>query len=186
VSLLFTGFIAWKANRFNSAPAPAMANSGNSGSAAGRTSAGGAAGVNLASMSPRERFDRLFARVMTAAEQGDTAQALQFAPMTLMAFAQLDSVDQDARFHLALVQAQAGDWAGVAATADTMLALNPDHLLALLVLEAGAERRGDAAAAADLRRRFLAAESRELAAGRQEYSDHRDALDEFRARAGRP
>jgi hypothetical protein len=185
-SLLFTGFIAWKASRFNSAPAPAMANAGNSGAGAGagRTSAGGAAAVNLAAMSPRERFDRLFARVMTAAEQGDTAQALQFAPMTLMAFAQLDTVDQDARFHLALVQAQTGDWAGAAATADTMLAENPDHLLALLVLEAGAERRDDAAAAADLRRRFLAAESRELAAGRQEYADHRDALDEFRARAG--
>lgn len=182
-SLLFTGFIAWKASRFNSAPPPAMANAGNAGSGPGRTSAGGAAAVDLASMSPRERFDRLFARVMTAAEQGDTAQALQFAPMTLMAFAQLDSVDQDARFHLALVQAQTGDWPGAAATADTMLALNPDHLLALLVLEAGAERRGDAAAAADLRRRFLAAESRELAAGRQEYTDHRDALDEVRARA---
>ena len=183
VSLLFTGFIAWKASRFNSAPAPAMANSGNAASGPGRTTAGGAAAVDLASMSPRERFDRLFARVMTATEQGDTAQALQFAPMTLMAYAQLDTVDQDARFHVALVQAQTGDWAGAAATADSMLALTPDHLLALLVLEAVAERRGDAAAAAEFRRRFLAAEARELAAGRQEYTDHRDALDEFRARA---
>ncbi len=182
-SLLFTGFIAWKASRFNSAPPPAMANAGNSGAAGGRTSAGGAAAVDLASMTPRERFDRLFARVMTAAEQGDTAQALQFAPMTLMAYAQLDTVDQDARFHLALVQAQTGDWAAAAATADSMLALTPDHLLALVVLEAGAERRGDTAAAAGLRQRFLAAEARELAAGRQEYADHRDALDEFRARA---
>lgn len=184
VSLLFTGFIAWKASRFNSAPAPAMANAGNAASGAGRATAGGAAAVDLASMTPRERFDRLFARVMTAAEQGDTAQALQFAPMALMAYAQLDTVDQDARFHVALVQAQTGDWTGAAATADSMLALTPDHLLALLVLEAGAERRGDAAAAAGFRRRFLAAEARELAAGRQEYADHRDALDEFRARAG--
>ncbi|HSE27317.1 MAG TPA: hypothetical protein VLA95_03750 [Gemmatimonadales bacterium] len=183
-SLLFTGFIAWKANQFNSAPPPAMANAGNAGAAPGRASAGGAAAVDLASMSPRERFDRLFARVMTAAEQGDTAQALQFAPMALMAYAQLDRVDQDARFHVALVQAQTGDWAAAAATADTMLAQTPDHLLALLVLEAAAVRQGDAPAAADLRRRFLAAESRELAAGRQEYTDHRDALDEFRARAG--
>lgn len=183
-SLLFTGFIAWKASRFNSAPPPAMANAGNAAAGAGRASAGGAAAVDLASMTPRERFDRLFARVMTAAEQGDTAQALQFAPMALLAYGQLDSVDQDARFHAALVQAQTGDWAAATATADSMLARTPDHLLALLVLEAAAERRGDAAGAAELRRRFLAAEQRELTAGRQEYTDHRDALDDFRARAG--
>ena len=160
-----------------------MANAGNAAARGGQGSAGGAAAVDLSQMTPRERFDRLFARVMTAAEAGDTAQAMQFAPMALMAYAQLGEVDQDARFHVALVQAQVGDWAAAAATADTMLAETPDHLLALLILEAAAERRGDAAAVAELRRRFLAAEARELAAGRQEYTDHRNALDEFRARA---
>jgi hypothetical protein len=185
-SLLFTGFIAWQAHRFNTAPPPAMANAGNAPPGPGRVSAGGAAAVDLASMTPRERFDRLFARVMTAAEQGDTAQALRFAPMARMAFAQLDTVDQDARFHLALVQGQTGDWAAATATADTMLAAVPEHLLGLLLLESAAVRRGDAAAAAAARRRFLAAWNGEMAAGRQEYADHRDALDDFRARAGRP
>lgn len=181
--LAFTGFIAWEARRFDSAPPPAMANAGNS--APGRAAQGGAAAVDLSRMSPRERFDRLFARVMTAAGQGDTAQVRQFAPMALMAFAQLDSTDQDARFHAALVQAQAGDWAAAAATADSMLARMPDHLLALLVLEADAGRRGDAGEVASLQRRFLAAWDREIAAGRPEYADHRDALDDFRSRATR-
>ncbi|HJS47523.1 MAG TPA: hypothetical protein VJ773_06025, partial [Gemmatimonadales bacterium] len=70
-----------------------------------------------------------------------------------------------------------------AATADSMLARTPDHLLALLVLEADAGRRGREDEVARLQRRFLAAWDRELAAGRPEYADHREALDDFRARA---
>jgi hypothetical protein len=182
-SLLFTAYIARQASSFNAGPPPAMANAGNAGPAApGGGSRGGAAGVDIASMTPRERFDRLFARVMGAAEQGDTAQAAQFAPMALMAYAQLDRVDQDARFHAGLIRGQVGDWAGVMATADTMLAETPDHLLALLLQEAAAERRGDRRTAEAARQRFNAAWDRELAAGRQEYTDHRDALDDFRAR----
>lgn len=182
-SLLFTGFIARQSASFSAGPPPAMANAGNAGPAVpGGGSRGGAAGVDLASMTPRERFDRLFARVMGAAEQGDTAQAAQFAPMALMAYAQLDRVDQDARFHAALIQGQVDDWEGLEATADTMLAETPDHLLGLLLKEAAAERLGDRRAVAALRGRFEAAWDRELAAGRQEYTDHRDALDDFRAR----
>ena len=42
--------------------------------------------VDLASLSPRQAADRLFNRVMAASENGDTAEALQFAPMALQAY----------------------------------------------------------------------------------------------------
>ena len=182
VSLLFTAFIAWKAHRFESAPPPVMANAGNAGPG-GRASAGGAAAVDLSSMTPRQRFDRLFERVMRAAERGDAAEAGQFLPMALMAYGQLDSVDQDARFHAALLQAQGGGWPAARALTDTMLAETPGHLLALLVQEAAAGMAGDSAAARAVRDRFLAAWESEIGSGRPEYEDHRAALDEFRARA---
>ena len=49
---------------------------------------GGAPGAlpDLASMTPREQFDRLYNRVMQASEQGDTATANRFSPMALQAY----------------------------------------------------------------------------------------------------
>ena len=42
-------------------------------------------------MTPRERFDRLFNRIMQAAERGDSAQVERFTPMALGAYHQLDT-----------------------------------------------------------------------------------------------
>ena len=47
-------------------------------------------------MSPRERFNRLYNRIMTAAQSGDEATVSRFTPMALMAYAQLDTIDADA------------------------------------------------------------------------------------------
>ena len=63
-------------------------------------------------MSPRERFDRLYNRIMQAAESGDEATVTRFTPMALMAYAQLDSLDADARYHAALLELHTGDVAG--------------------------------------------------------------------------
>ncbi|MEO8139861.1 MAG: zinc ribbon domain-containing protein, partial [Gemmatimonadota bacterium] len=38
---------------------------------------------DISNMSPRERFDRLFNRIMRAAEQGDEATVTNFAPMAI-------------------------------------------------------------------------------------------------------
>src|SRR2546423_1717293 len=66
-----------------------------SGEVSGSAGAGVAAGPapDISQMSPRERFDRLFNRIMQAAQQGDSAQVQRFTPMALGAYAQLDSVD---------------------------------------------------------------------------------------------
>ena len=60
-------------------------------------------------MSPRQAADRLFNRVMAASENGDTAEALQFAPMALQAYDNLGTLDNDARYHVALLHLTAGD-----------------------------------------------------------------------------
>jgi hypothetical protein len=171
------------------APRPVAPDMANAGAAAGQATspdaAGGAAGPapDISQMSPRERFDRLFNRVMSAAEQGDSAQVARFTPMALGAYAQLDSVDTDARYHAAVLRIQSGDLAGALALADTVQADSPGHLFGYLIRGGAAEARGDTAALARAERDFLAHYDAEMKAQRVEYLEHRAALDEFKRQA---
>lgn len=138
---------------------------------------------DLSQMSPRERFDRLFNRIMQASEAGDSATVRQFTPMATAAYGMLDQVDDDARYHAAMIRLTGGDAAGAAALADTILIGNPQHLLGLVLQAAVARSANDATRLATARRNFLAAVDRERATGRQEYQDHQVILDRFRDEA---
>jgi hypothetical protein len=149
---------------------------------------GGPAGApgsppDISQMTPRERFDRLFNRVMQAAEQGDTAQVDRFTPMALGAYAQLDSVNADARYHAAVLRLQVGDVAGAEALADTLLARSPGHLFGYIVRGTAAEFRGDTAGARRAGREFLAHYDAERRADRIEYREHEPAIEEFKKTA---
>jgi hypothetical protein len=187
VCVILVGAIIVKVTRGAPAPVtPDMANTGaSSGEASGPVRAGGAAGAapDISQMSPRERFDRLFNRIMQAAEQGDSAQVERFTPMALGAYAQLDSVDIDARYHAAVLRIQSGDLAGAVALADTIQAESPGHLFSYLIRGTAAEARGDTAARARAARDFLAHYDAEMKANRPEYLEHRPALDEFKRQA---
>jgi hypothetical protein len=189
VCLLLVGAIVLKVTRGAPAPvAPDMANAGaSSGEASGPPGASVSAGAapDISQMSPRERFDRLFNRIMQAAEQGDSAQVERFTPMALGAYAQLDSVDIDARYHAAVLRIQSGDPAGAVALADTIQAESPRHLFVYLIRGAAAEARGDTAARARAARDFLANYAAEMQANRPEYLEHRPALEEFKHQAER-
>ncbi|MFL5494655.1 MAG: zinc ribbon domain-containing protein [Gemmatimonadales bacterium] len=182
--VLLVGAIILKVTRGAPEPvAPDMANAGaSSGQASGAAVAAGAA-PDISRMSPRERFDRLFNRIMQAAEQGDSAQVARFTPMALGAYAQLDSVDIDARYHAAVLRIQSGDPAGAVALADTIQAESPGHLFGYLIRGTAAEARGDAAARARAARGFLANYDAEMKANRPEYLEHRPALEEFKRQA---
>jgi hypothetical protein len=185
--VVLVGAIILKVTRGAPEPvAPDMANAGaSSGQATGPTGASSAPGAapDISRMSPRERFDRLFNRIMAAAEQGDRAQVERFTPMALGAYAQLDSVDIDARYHAAVLRIQSGDPAGAAALADTIQAESPGHLFGYMILGAAAQARGDAATRAKAERDFLARYDAEMRANRPEYLEHRPALDEFKHQA---
>jgi hypothetical protein len=136
---------------------------------------------DISSMSPAERFNRLFDRVMRAAAAGDSAQAKQFTPMALLAYGMLDSVNADLRYHAAVLYAESGQAAAALALADTILAQNPNHLFGYLVRGEVADRRGDAAAAAGARKDFTAHYQAEIGrADRPEYAEHKPVIDEYR------
>lgn len=183
--VLLLGAIALKVTSGLSAPVtPDMANAGAGGAAGGGPGAAPAGQApDISQMTPRERFDRLFNRIMEAAEQRDTAQVERFLPMALGAYAQLDSADVDARYHAAVLRLQGGDPPSALALADTILAAVPTHLFGYMVRGDAAALAHDAGGGAKARRDFLAQYQAEMKANRAEYLEHKSAIEEFRKQA---
>ena len=182
LSALLVGVIVY--NVVTQEPAPQIPDMANAGAAAGDTTARAGGAPDISQLSPRERFDRLFNRIMQAAEQGDTAQVRRFTPMALGAYAQLDSVDVDARYHAAVIRLQTGDIAGAHALADTILEQSPNHLFGYVVRGTAATLGDDPGARSQAEREFLRRYDREMASGRPEYRDHAPVIEEFKRRQG--
>jgi hypothetical protein len=157
--------------------APDMANAGSS------TGAPAGPAPDISQMTPRERFDRLFNRVMQAAARGDSAEIQRFTPMALGAYTQLDSIDVDARYHAAVLRTQVGDFAGARALADTILTQSPGHLFGYVVRGTAAQLQDDRPTLARARRDFLAHYDGAMQAQRVEYLEHKPVLEEFKAEA---
>jgi len=138
---------------------------------------------DLSQMTPRERFDRLYNRVMQAAEQGDAATMQQFSPMALTAYDMLDVVDADARYHAALLKLHTGDVTGSAALADSIEVETPDHLFGFIIRGTIAKWQNDPAMLARVYQAFLEAYDEEIAAARPEYDHHRTSVEGFLADA---
>jgi hypothetical protein len=164
---------------------PTVPDMGNAGNIDAGRDAGSPAGPapDISSMTPRERFDKLYDRIMQAAEKGDTQTVAQFAPMALGAYDLLDTVNADARYHSAMLHLTLGDFPGALALADTIQADAPGHLFADVVRGETADRKNDTALLSKSYREFLDHYDREIKAGRVEYQEHRPVLDDFRTRA---
>jgi hypothetical protein len=139
--------------------------------------------VDLASMSPREAADRLYNRAMAASEKGDFVEALKFAPMALQAYEGLGSLDNDARYHVALLRLTTEDIDGARVQIEMLRQSVPNHLLAFMLEHQIAERGGKKDSAARAYKSFLAAYDAEMAAGRAEYQDHQGSIERFREAA---
>jgi Double zinc ribbon len=139
--------------------------------------------VDLASMSPRQAADRLFNRVMAASENGDTAEALQFAPMAIQAYDNLGTLDNDARYHVALLHLTTGDIKSARVQIELLRKTSPNHLLGFMLEHQIAERSGNKDSAARANKAFLAAYDAEIATGREEYQDHMKTIERFRTAA---
>ena len=177
--------ITWTGiNKNNPPAAPLMPNAGNAGpagNAGGTPAAGGAANVDIASMTPEERFDRLFDRVMRSMAAGDTGAAKQFAPMAMMAYGMLPAHNADLRLHAGLVQVAAGEAPAARALADSILGRNADHLFGYILRAEAARSTGDTAAERKARADFASRVAAETArTDRPEYREHQSLIDEYR------
>lgn len=169
---------------------PDMANAGNAGPGQVGLDPGGSLPTgpapDISGLTRAERFIRLNNRVMEAAAAGDSASVVNFTPMALGAYSQLDAITNDDRYHAAVLNAQIGRVAQALALTDTMLAEVPGYLLAFVVRGDIAEFQRDSAALQRARADFRAAYDGEIAARRAEYVDHRNVLDDFRGRSTAP
>lgn len=141
---------------------------------------------DLSKMTPREAADRLFDRVMMASEQGDSVEALRFAPMAIEAYGNLATLDRDAHYHLGLIHGVAGNRADVERQIAALRQGAPNHLLALVLEHDLAEQAGDGAAVARTLAAFAAAYDAERVLLRPEYDAHRNVIEKFRAATAAP
>jgi len=138
--------------------------------------------TDISRLTPAERFDRLYRRVMQGARTGDTT-ATRFAPMALAAFEMLDTVDADTRYHAALIKLHLGDAAGAAAFGDSILARDSSHLLGWVARGMALRWQRDTAGLPAVYAGFRRHAAAELARGRPEYQEHQMILGEFRQAA---
>jgi tetratricopeptide (TPR) repeat protein len=145
--------------------------------------AGDPSAVDLASMTPRERADRLFNRVMQGVANGDTAQLGFFAGMAIQAYGMVPERNADLHYHLGELYRVTGDAASARAQADTILAADPQHLFGLFGAAQAEQERGDQAGARALYQRFLDAYATQVARNLPEYQEHQQGLPSMRAQA---
>ena len=136
---------------------------------------------DISNMSPRERFDRLYDRVMRASTSGDGTTMQQFAPMAIAAYGMLDSVDIDAQYDVALLKLHTGDIAGARALGDSIVRKAPTHLFGQMLRATIARFQGDSAEARSAQAAFLRNYPEEMRRGRPEYEKHRSAIEAFKA-----
>jgi double zinc ribbon protein len=164
---------------------PDMANNGATGAARAE-----GAPPDISQMTPEERFIRLNDRVMSAANQGDTATALRFLPMALAAYGMLDQIDIDDRYHAAMLHVAAREYPAASALTDSIMTESPDNLLGWMARAALADAKGDPAGYARSRKAFLKAYTSQVRLNRPEYQAHQELLTQFRdssaARGGQP
>jgi predicted nucleic acid-binding Zn ribbon protein len=138
----------------------------------GAGAGGGAASVDLSSMTPREAADRLFNRVMTAVAADDSAEVVSFLPMAIRSFELAEPSDADGKFHLVLLRLTGQFNAEALAGALEILSEQPNHLLGLAMAGDASLALGDSVAARGYYRRWLAAYDTEAEKDLLEYQDH--------------
>lgn len=141
---------------------------------------GPAPNVDLSSMTPRQAADRLFDRVMRAAEQGDSAQAQNFLPMAIGAYERARPLDADGLFHLSVLQRTALEFETALETARQGLEDSPDHLLLLSAAAEAARELGDTALTREHYSHLVEVWDEERSSALEDYQVHSTLLPRIR------
>jgi hypothetical protein len=132
---------------------------------------------DISQLTPRERADRLFDRIMSLHERGRTDSVQFFAQMAIPAYQMLQPLDLDTRYDMGRIAEVAGLADFARAQADTILRANRNHLLGLVLAIRASRLTGNEAAARAFERRLIAAEPAERRRDLVEYQRHRADID---------
>lgn len=145
---------------------------------------------DISAMTPTERAERLYDRVMSLAERGRADSVQFFMPMAIQAYANIGELNADQRYDLGRLAEVGGDATIAAAQADTILRSEPRHLLGLLLASRAARLRNDQRAATRFLGQLAQAEPRERARQLPEYLVHQNDIDmalaEYRGQGKQP
>ena len=170
--------------RFGRTNAPVAAGDAADGAPVAATA--GAPAVDISRMTPEQRAERLFDRIMSLAERGRMDSVRFFAPMALQAYTMIGPLNQDQRYDFGRIAVITGEEAIARAQADSILAERPTHLLGLLLASDAAKLRNDVRAEREYVRRFVAAAPAEQATQRPEYAQHANDIETRLAAARAP
>lgn len=131
---------------------------------------------DISQLSPQERADRLFNRVMILNSQGKADSVLFFAPMALESYRLLSPMNADQRYDMGRIAEVAGAIPLAGAQADTILQQNPTHLLGLVLAARVAALEKQPGKEATFGKRLLAALKSETAKKLPEYDRHQDDI----------
>ncbi len=129
-------------------------------------------GPDISELSTQEQADRLFNRVMLLANQGKTDSVMFFAPMAISAYQMLSPLNADQRYDMGRVAEVAGVLPMAKAQADSILALNPTHLLGLALGARVASLEKNRAALRSFENRIISSYETEMAKRLPEYERH--------------
>lgn len=136
----------------------------------------GMRGPDISNLSPQERADRLYNRVMLLASEGKVDSVQFFAPMAITAYQMLAPLNIDQRYDMGRVGEVAGALPLAQAQADSILGENPNHLLGLTLQARLASLARDTSRLRGFERRLLTAEKSELATKKDEYTRHQEDI----------
>jgi hypothetical protein len=132
---------------------------------------------DISGMTPTERAERLYDRVMSAAERGLADSVRFFIPMALQAYEAIGDLNVDQRYDMGRLAEVAGDAQIATAQADTILRAQPDHLLGLVLASRAARLRNDPRDAARHLERLARVQQSERRKQLPEYLLHQNDID---------
>jgi hypothetical protein len=138
---------------------------------------------DISNLSPRERADRLYDRIMLLDSEGKTDSVQFFAQMAVAAYQMLPTQDADSHYDLGRIAQAAGVPTVAQAQADTILQHDPTHLLGLILAAQSARALGNEQQARSFEAKFLAALPAEQRKNLVEYQRHRNDIDTAAAEA---
>ena len=145
--------------------------------AAGAPAAAAPRAPDISQLTPEQRAERLYDRIMTEHEAGREDAVRSFLPMARAAYEMIGPLNLDQRYDLGRLGEVGGDTTLARAQADTILAARPTHLLGLILAARVARMEKSDARARALDARLLAAEPAERSAALPEYLLHRNDID---------
>ncbi len=138
---------------------------------------------DISNMSPEERADRLYERIMMYSENGKPDSAAMFAVMALPAHELLENIDNDRRYHAGRIAEVAGLADMAQAQSDTILRKDANHLLGIILGVRAARLARNEAKAKAYEQQLVRAIDTERARQLPEYDQHRAEIELALSRA---